>query len=245
MLFISILTINTLAIHVVDIEITAIEEDIITERDIMKQLYLDKMDLTHKYAEYARARGFDENSNLILSLKEDWWTYHSIYQYYANEYIEPEPEVKWISDEKFEEYPVASEIWIFLKEQGYNDFVCAGIIGNMMAECGGNTLALQPMIYSPGQYFYGLCQWNRTYYSEVFNLEVQEQLNFLMSNIEYELNTFGYAFKDNFKYKEFTELENEQDVALAFAKCYERCDKAYYSVRQVNATTAYNYFVGE
>ena len=39
MLFISILTVNTLAIHVVNIEITAIEEDIITERDIMKQLY--------------------------------------------------------------------------------------------------------------------------------------------------------------------------------------------------------------
>ena len=235
---------NAKAIFVTSVELTINKvEEPITEKDIMKQLYLDKMNLTHQYADFARSQGFKEDSNLILSLQEDWWTYYSIYKFYSDEYIETEPETKWVSDEKFEEYPAASEIWIYLKEQGYNDYVCAGIIGNIMAECGGNTLQITPVIYSPGNYFYGICQWNRTYYSEVFNLELQEQLNFLMSNIEYEMNTFGYAFRNNFGYDEFLQLENEQDVALAFAKCYERCDKAHYAVRQTNATIAYNYFV--
>ena len=45
-----------------------------------------------------------------------------------------------IMKQKYNEYPVATEIWMFLKNCGYNDYVAAGILGNMMAEVGGNTL---------------------------------------------------------------------------------------------------------
>ena len=39
-----------------------------------------------------------------------------------------------------DEYPEAYKIWHYLKKLGYNDYVCAGIMGNIMAECGGQTL---------------------------------------------------------------------------------------------------------
>ena len=40
------------------------------------------------------------------------------------------------------EYPAATVIWITLKEEGFSDEVIAGIIGNLMAEVGGQTLNL-------------------------------------------------------------------------------------------------------
>ena len=42
---------------------------------------------------------------------------------------------------------------------------------------------------------------------------------------------------------EFLQLENEQQVAMAFATCYERCAVNHRYVRQQYATIAYNYFV--
>lgn len=68
----------------------------------------------------------------------------------------------------FEKYPEASAVWRYLTvDLGLNNYVAAGIMGNMMNECGGNSLKLQPlitsnhsMVYKGETYhFYGLCQW--------------------------------------------------------------------------------------
>ena len=40
-----------------------------------------------------------------------------------------------------------------------------------------------------------------------------------------------------------TITKDYEQAALAFAKCYERCNSAYYKVRQKNAKIAYDYFV--
>ena len=40
----------------------------------------------------------------------------------------------------------------------------------------------------------------------------------------------------------FLNLNDEKEVAKAFAKCYERCGSSSLNQRQKNATTAYNYF---
>lgn len=46
--------------------------------------------------------------------------------------------------EAYKEYPEATEVWIYLRYGlGYNEYVCAGILGNMMAEVGGGTLDLK------------------------------------------------------------------------------------------------------
>ena len=138
-------------------------------------------------------------------------------------------------------YPVAAIIWNYLRAQGYNEAVCAGIIGNMMVEAGGNTLAIQPVIYGHG--FYGICQWNQAYGS-VWGTDLDTQLNFLMSNIVYELNTFGYAYYSGFGYNSFCSLTSPSEAALAFAKCYERCGSGSYGARQQCAEYAYSFFVG-
>ena len=55
---------------------------------------------------------------------------------------------------------IASQVWTHLKNYGYSDSVAAGIIGNMMRECGGDTLDLDWDIvgHYNGDEYYGLCR---------------------------------------------------------------------------------------
>lgn len=152
------------------------------------------------------------------------------------------PESEVISTEVVEEeYPIARYIWDFLQDLGYSDYVCAGIIGNMMVESGGKTLAIQPEAANAS--YYGICQWSRKYYSSVIGVSLDAQCEFLRDNIAYEINTFGNKYARGFNYNNFLELSSERDCALAFAKAYERCASGSYIARQDCATVAYNYFV--
>ena len=126
-------------------------------------------------------------------------------------------------------------------ELGFNDIVCAGIMGNLMAEVGGQTLNIRYTLSSNG--FYGMCQWSKTWYPEVWGQDLQGQLDFLNKTIKNEFSIFGYLYRKGFTFDQFLGLANEKDAALAFAKCYERCHHNYYAIRQTNATAAYNYFV--
>ena len=139
----------------------------------------------------------------------------------------------------FQDYPVASEIFIFLKEElQLNDYVCAGILGNMMAETGGQTLNIE---WDIGDEYYGICQWSVRYNPEIENASLVGQLWYLKNTIKSEFDTFGYLYGDNFDYEAFTNMKDEREAALAFAICYERCHHDYYTVRQDNAEVAYEY----
>lgn len=145
------------------------------------------------------------------------------------------------------EYPIATEIWLYMKnELGWNDYVCAGVMGNLMTETGGQTLDINPSLYGHGKKnkgYYGICQWSAKYYPEVQGKDLQYQLNFLKDTVEYEFNTYGKLYQSNMKYEEFTQMTGDyRATALAFAKVYERCNSKYYSVRQTNAEKAYEYF---
>lgn len=200
-----------------------------------------KMDYAHQMAEQARFLGYSEDSVIVEIARHDWWMYYDLYHIYKNRY-EDIISMAIVTDEQIAEYPVASKVWRLLKENGYSDYVCAGIIGNMMAECGGQTLTLDPYAYSPSGYYYGLCQWNRSAYYFVFDTDVERQIEVLLNTIEEEMDNFGFCYYSGFDYDEFLKLEDEQDVALAFAMCYERCGGGTYYVRQLNATEAYEYF---
>ena len=153
------------------------------------------------------------------------------------------PKLEQLNVAKDTEYPEAQTIWNFLKSLGYNDYVSAGIIGNMMAEVGGNTLYIQYWLYDSSYTFYGICQWHKGYYPEIMGCDLTTQLNFLRGNIKYEFDTFGYKYKNGFTYEDFLKIEDYEEAALAFAKCYERCAAKHYRVRQINAKAAYEYFV--
>lgn len=152
-------------------------------------------------------------------------------------------EAMW--SEKSGEYPVATQVWRYMKEElGWNDYVCAGVMGNMMAEVGGQTLNLQPYLYGhSGANYYGLCQWSSRYYPSIQGADVDAQLDFLASTVKKELDTYGYLFRSGLDYKAFCNLTDAEDAAMAFAKAYERCGSSSYGVRQRNAIKAYNYFV--
>lgn len=144
------------------------------------------------------------------------------------------------------DYEVAKYIWSYFKKLGWSDSVAAGVMGNIMTESGGQSLEdIQWWIKDSRGNHYGICQWSLKYYSEIDNASLDEQLDFLASSIEKEINSFGYKYKSGFDYQQFLELDSVDEAALAFAKSYERCrGGSGYDRRTKNAKIAYNYFVG-
>lgn len=196
----------------------------------------------HELAESARTLGWPEESDPIQMAKAEWANAQLAINAYRTKYNQKyEESEQKVWDQRAVEYPAATEIWLYMKDLGWNDYVCAGIMGNLMAEVGGQTLDIQYWLTGNG--YYGMCQWNKAYRSGVWGADLAGQCNFLRDTIEYELDTFGYAYKKGFNYDSFLALSNERDVALAFAKCYERCGSGTYTIRQNNAEKAYDYFV--
>lgn len=206
-------------------------------RTLMKECEAN-MTAAHDMAEAARALGYEESHDVIELASEEWKRANELYMRYKEIY--DEENAIWVV--RAEEYPVATYVWQFLDDAGYNDYVIAGIIGNMMVECGGHTLALKPYIYSADGY-YGLCQWSRGYQDRVGDTDTEYQCQFLLDTIVYEIDTYGHLYKRGFDYSSFISLTNEKDAALAFARSYERCGFISYGARRACATTAYNYFV--
>ena len=227
-------------------------------------------DHAHTMAESARVLGWENNDKLIKELQEMWHEADEDqvkYQGYLDEILANEAEAarkaeeerlaaeaaqkaaeeearraeeaKWAT--KAAEYPAATQIWRYMKAQGWNDYVCAGIMGNLMAEVGGQTLDIRYTLSSSG--YYGMCQWSRGY-SQVWGAGLETQCDFLRDTIKYEFDTYGFKYQKGFNFNSFLNMTDAQQAALAFAKSYERCGSGSYGVRQKNALKAYNYFVG-
>ena len=197
--------------------------------------YTVKREEIHNNADNARLAGYTNDSDVIMSLKGQWYFYNEIIRFYQNQLDKINKELDKL------EYKDATLIWEYMKSLGWNDYVCAGILGNMMAEVGGGTLDLQTTIYDNG--FYGLCQWNQVFADKVWGADLKGQMDFLRDDIKYQIDMFGFCYSNNFNFEKFLELENEQEAALAFMKCYERGLPQSNYVRQQYATIAYEYFV--
>ena len=189
----------------------------------------------HDMAECARRLGYKNDSELIKLCQAEY----GINQERWLKYTEMLNKVSW--SEKNKQYPISSKIWGTLRNSGMSKEVVAGIMGNMMAEAGGNTLYIQPWANS-GSY-YGICQWSRGYY-QVWNKDLNSQLAFLKKTIKYEIDTYGNNYKYGFKYEDFLKLKTPEEAATAFFKCYER-GSASISVRTNNARMAYNYYTNK
>lgn len=242
------------------------KEELVTMIDEVKAT----KDHAHTMAESARALGWEDNDKLIKELQEMWHEADEDqvkYQGYLDEILANEAEAarkaeeerlaaeaaqkaaeeearraeeaKWAT--KAAEYPAATQIWRYMKAQGWNDYVCAGIMGNLMAEVGGQTLDIRYTLSSSG--YYGMCQWSRGY-SQVWGAGLETQCDFLRDTIKYEFDTYGFKYQKGFNFNSFLNMTDAQQAALAFAKSYERCGSGSYGVRQKNALKAYNYFVG-
>ena len=152
---------------------------------------------------------------------------------------------KW--NVKEAEYYYAARTWKYLKRLGYSDAACAGIIGNAMVECGGNSLKLdpcqKPYVSDKGHLYYGIFQWALRYYPEANGLNFEEQLDYYNQTSERIFKDWGKRYKDGFILDDFKEFTDPREAALAFAIVYERCSSLSYKKRQNLSEIAYQYFV--
>ena len=135
-------------------------------------------------------------------------------------------------------YDQAEQVWTGLRNLGLNKYVCAGILGNIMAEVGGQTLDISRWAqYSQNSSYYGICQWAGSRKQRLLNdfgTTLEDQIRFLSVEL-FEVIPKGDSFYN---------MQDEKEAALYFAKYYERCGSGSYSVRQENATEALQYFAG-
>ena len=201
-----------------------------------------RMDNAHDMAEAARNLSYDEEHTVIQLAQDEYAQAKNAKQHYESKYAEQkkiEEGKKMYA--KISSSPVAGEVWAFLKSKGYNDAVTAGILGNMMQECGGGTLDLNPYVYNPTGKYYGLCQWSKSY--GIHGASTLVQLNYLANTLESNFNTYGRLYKSGFTYKDFCNLTSPEEAAKAYLYAYGRGSFGTCSKRQANARTAYNYFV--
>lgn len=217
-------------------------------------------DTAHTMANCARQLGWAEDDELIKELGEIWNTAdqkQKACQAKLDIILQKEKEEKVIVETPKKEpvieqkptttntnasieYPAATYVWNYMKSQGWNDYVCAGIMGNLMAEVGGQTLNLK--FNASSSNYYGMCQWNRNY-KQVWGADLPTQCNFLRDTIKYEIDTYGFKYQKGFNFNSFLNMTDARQAALAFAKSYERCGSGSYEIRQKNAIKAYEYFV--
>ena len=149
------------------------------------------------------------------------------------------------TNEVEDEYFYAREIWEYLRyEMGLNKYCAAGIMGNIMTECGGQTLNIQPYITNSSGH-YGICQWSLKYFPEIRNADLDTQLEFLKSTIKWILNDYGDRYYSGFNYEKFIAIQDEREAAKAFAHAYEGCGNYCAPRRLDHATEALRYFEGD
>lgn len=190
------------------------------------------MNHAHEMAESARNLGYKEEHPVIVLAKKEWVNAKTNLTNYENQ-------LEKIKTAEINKYPEAAKVWYYLKNLGYNDYICAGIIGNLMSETGGNTLNLNPNLTTKN--YYGICQWNKSYL-KIWYKDLDSQCEYLKNTIKYEIDTYGDFYKKDFNYNDFLNIKDEREAALIFAKCYERCSSRSHSKRQDNATKALKYF---
>ena len=132
----------------------------------------------------------------------------------------------------------AQEVWNAMKDKGWSDDLCAGIMGNIMAECGGNTLNLNPYGYGDSGTSFGLCQWHagrKNTLINKFGTSIKSQIDYL----EYELkNGYSNILNSTKNYKEIA-----YDFCVQFERPSNKHNKGIY--RQKLAEIAYNTFAGK
>ena len=158
------------------------------------------------------------------------------------ETLSPE-ELLWLEREK--EYPIATQVWLYMKTNfGWNDAVCAGVMGNIMGEIGGGTLDFSDWNYNSP---YGMFQWlgqRRTNIKQKYGEEpdIFEQLDFMYNEL-YGTNGVRKQVTD-WQREKILNANTPEDAATYFCIYFERPGNSG-NVRRGYAREAYNYFVSE
>lgn len=141
--------------------------------------------------------------------------------------------------------PVATQVWRIMSEEfGWNDTVCAGIMGNLMAECGGCwTKDLNWQSNHSGGL--GMIQWIGGRRKEIKSIygdmpNVEEQLQFMYDELH---GTNGVTRQVSAKQlAAIMNAETPEECAYLFALYYERPNSQHIPHRRGLARTSYDYF---
>ena len=125
---------------------------------------------------------------------------------------------------------------------GWSDIVCAGVMGNIMAEIGGGTLDFSNWNHDTP---YGMFQWlgqRRIDIKEKYGVEpnIFEQLDFMYDEL---YGTDGVRQQvEDWQRDKILNADNPKDVATYFCIYFERPGNSG-NIRRSYAQTAYEYFV--
>lgn len=189
--------------------------------------------------------GYAEDHPAVVMAKTDMENAQANVVYYQEQFEIFEEIRKW--EVRASEYPVATQVWLYMKNEfGWNDIVCAGIMGNMMAECGGCwTSDLDWNLNEPGGF--GMIQWLGSRRKQLFSIygktpSIENQLNFMKDEL-YGTNGVDKQVSEK-ELNKIMNAETPEECAFAFASYFERCSEKHRAPRRGYARTAYEYFVG-
>ena len=152
-------------------------------------------------------------------------------------------EAEWAK--KAKEFPNATKAYLYMKNEfGWSDTVCSGIMGNLMAECGGCwTSDLNYSINSSGGF--GMIQWIGGRRQQLFSIygsnpSIESQLEFMRNEL-YGTNGVTRQVTAS-QLNEIMNASSPEECAYAFASYFERCATQHRAPRRGYARTAYEYF---
>ena len=190
------------------------------------------------------ALGYTEDHPAVVLAATDIANTKADIEYYSEQQAIRQKEYEW--QVRAEEYPAATEAWLYMKNEfGWSDTVCAGIIGNFMAECGGCwTQDLDWDVNT--SHGLGMVQWiggRRSQLIKIYgsNPSITDQLNFMRDEL-YGSNGVTKQVTDN-QLDKIMNASSPEDCAYYFACYYERCAEQHRYPRKGYARTAYEYFV--
>lgn len=186
--------------------------------------------------------GYAEDHPAVVMAKTDIDNTQADIEYYQEKYNEFEEYYKW--EMRAKEYPVATQVWLHMKnELGWSDTVCAGVMGNIMAECAGGSFYFDWDV--SGSSGYGMIQWLGGRRDLLFSKYgstpgIEDQLNYVRDEL-YGVNGIRAQVTDS-QLDAIINAESPEDCAFAFATYFERCASEYRSMRRGYARAAYDYF---
>ena len=228
-----------------NVEVERVEPTTLDEANIALENAIFRRDTTKSVYEGLLLLGYDTEHPAVVMAKTDFENAEADVEYYTEQQLIRQEEENWRV--RAEAYPVATQAWLYMKnELGFSDIVCAGIMGNMMVECGGCwTSDLDWDVSSSSGY--GMIQWLGGRKQQLFSIygsnpSVENQLNFVKDEL-YGTNGVTKQVTDS-QLDKIMNAETPEDCAYAFACYYERCGEGHRWVRRDYARRAYEYFVG-
>lgn len=228
-----------------NVEVERVEPTTLDEANTALEDAIFRRDTTKSVYEGLLLLGYDTEHPAVVMAKTDFENAEADVEYYTEQQLIRQEEENWRV--RAEEYPVATQAWLYMKnELGFSDIVCTGIMGNMMAECGGCwTSDLDWDVSSSSGY--GMIQWLGGRKHQLFSIygnnpSVENQLDFVKDEL-YGTNGVTKQVTDS-QLDKIINAETPEDCAYAFACYYERCGEGHRWVRRDYARRAYEYFVG-